>query len=305
MLHLLTVFILLDSHLYAKSVLCFILHLRYLSATKEHPGYEVFTRYPTCFNEEDGEIAFSMLARSIVTDPDKFDFVKVNRNFQMIQTLMEMESDIAADFDATSSPVAGRKSPRAGKRKTSPKKVSKLQTEEKQDFRAQRYGVRVFDYKLADFENNEVELKCVREGIQETLQAIVDGSWMIYPANQSQYAAKPVEKLEVPTSKSLPEVASSETLATGFDELVTKCKRLLETKSDAPGSMFSCLKRCSSDTKSDTSAPSERTTMTRASKKRRAETVETTNSAQAEESDLDEEKIRESEEEPDDSILFL
>ena len=255
LMQLLSMFILLKSQIYAKCVLCSLLHLEYLQTTNVHPGFNIFRYHSTSLNEEDGEVAFSMLARSIVTDPDKFEFDKVNRNFQLIQALMEVEVDMAEENYNENEIKSRNLSPASksshNRRKVSPKKVPEVHSKANQDKNAKKYGIRVFDYKLADFINNENELKKVEEGIQEILDSIVDGTWRVHPPKQGQYASKPNSKLLDPQKSMFPQEANQKNLLQGFEKLVNNTQRLLEVSQDPPKSVFSFLKEPASEEKTE------------------------------------------------------
>ena len=54
------------------------------------------------FMEEDGEIAFSVLARSILRDSDKSSFRRLNANFQLMPFLFEVQADLMSESGSTS-----------------------------------------------------------------------------------------------------------------------------------------------------------------------------------------------------------
>ena len=64
------------------------LHLHYLESVR-HPCWHMLSSHPASFNEEDGEIALSVLARSIVHSPTKSDIEAVSKRFQLMRLYLD------------------------------------------------------------------------------------------------------------------------------------------------------------------------------------------------------------------------
>ena len=99
MIKLIHILLLLKSREYSRAVIVHLLHIRYLHKSN-HPGYTMMKDNFANFVEEDGEIAFSLLARSILSTSDKSDFHKLNRNFQMISIYLDIQNDFLKDIGA-------------------------------------------------------------------------------------------------------------------------------------------------------------------------------------------------------------
>ena len=97
---LLKVFLLLDgpaSREYQKA-LCMSILLWQSYKKSNHPGWQMFLQNASCFNEEVGEIGFSILARSISRGGVRSDIKMVNQEYQLIKSKMNIASDLKTDL---------------------------------------------------------------------------------------------------------------------------------------------------------------------------------------------------------------
>jgi len=84
--------------LYVRALLLHFSQLEYFK-DKLPQIYTVITQNPSSFNEEEGEIALSVLAHSVVTDNFKSKINKLSTNFQLIHLYRQISSESDKDFD--------------------------------------------------------------------------------------------------------------------------------------------------------------------------------------------------------------
>lgn len=83
-------------HPYPKIMLAFLLVLQYWRETN-YCAYEMMKSNMSMFNEELGELTFSILARSVLSDHTKDDFAHMDRLFRLLRVYRDVKSDVVAD----------------------------------------------------------------------------------------------------------------------------------------------------------------------------------------------------------------
>lgn len=83
-------------HPYPKIMLLFMLVLRHWRATR-FCAYEMMKTNMSMFNEELGELTFSILARSVLGDHTRDDFDHMDRLFRLLKVYRDVKSDVVAD----------------------------------------------------------------------------------------------------------------------------------------------------------------------------------------------------------------
>lgn len=83
-------------HPYPKIMIAFLLILQYWRASN-FCGYEMMKSHMSMFNEELGELTFSILARSVLSDHTRDDFIHMDRLFRLLRVYRDVKSDVVAD----------------------------------------------------------------------------------------------------------------------------------------------------------------------------------------------------------------
>ena len=83
-------------HPYPKIMISFMLVLQHWRSTK-YCGYEMMKTNMSMFNEELGELTFSILARSVLADHTKDDFSHMDRLFRLLRVYRDVKSDVVSD----------------------------------------------------------------------------------------------------------------------------------------------------------------------------------------------------------------
>ena len=97
---LLSVFLILDSPLsreYQRALTASI-HLWEWMRETNHPGWQIFCQNASSFNEESGEIAFSVLARDIASSGIRSDVKSVSRKFGLIKAKIMVAKGMEVDL---------------------------------------------------------------------------------------------------------------------------------------------------------------------------------------------------------------
>ena len=89
-----------QQHNYGKSIVMQLLLL--LSQAKANvPVWQLFKNNMAAFNEEVGELAFSVLARAVLGDAQKSNFNHLNEMYTLIHTYRAVDDDVRQDIDKT------------------------------------------------------------------------------------------------------------------------------------------------------------------------------------------------------------
>ena len=96
---LLNVFMLFDtkgSREYQRSIAC---HLRMLNhwSRSNHPLWDVFKKNPCAFNEEVGEVSFSVLSRHVSHHSDRSNVTAVSAKYRLSRAIMQVTDDFKED----------------------------------------------------------------------------------------------------------------------------------------------------------------------------------------------------------------
>ena len=97
---LLSIFLLLDgpqSREYQKALTVSV-HLWEWMKAKDHPGWTIFKHNASVFNEESGEICFSVLAREIAGSGVRSDCEAVSRKFGLIKSKIEVGKELEVEM---------------------------------------------------------------------------------------------------------------------------------------------------------------------------------------------------------------
>ena len=95
-----SIFLLLDgpqSREYQKA-LCVSVHLWEWMKRNNHPGWQIFKNNASVFNEESGEICFSVLAREIAGSGVRSDCEAVSRKFGLIKSKMDVGKELEVEM---------------------------------------------------------------------------------------------------------------------------------------------------------------------------------------------------------------
>ena len=94
------VFLMLDDNYYARVNLPFLLHIEYLRQNKEqHELYNLFEGDLSCFNEEAGEISFSILGRCTLGDTVKNKNEHMSDMYLLSNHLLHTKNEVLNEFD--------------------------------------------------------------------------------------------------------------------------------------------------------------------------------------------------------------
>ena len=96
----LAIFLILDgrqTHEYQRALMI-SLHLWHWFEKSDHPAWHVFSQNPSAFNEESGEICFSVLAREIASCGVRSDCETVSQKFGLIKTKITVADDLKVDL---------------------------------------------------------------------------------------------------------------------------------------------------------------------------------------------------------------
>ena len=94
---LLKVFLCLGSDCYEKGLLFALAQLHYLMENN-HPVWQLFDTAHTLFNEESGEMSFSLLQRFMSKDTLKADFEHLNAKYKLVPLFYDCAKDFAKDL---------------------------------------------------------------------------------------------------------------------------------------------------------------------------------------------------------------
>ena len=94
-------------HPYPKIMILFLLVLQHWRTSK-YCGYEMMRSNMSMFNEELGELTFSILARSVLADHTRDDFVHMDRLFRLLRVYRDVKSDVVADNSGASNSLNWR-----------------------------------------------------------------------------------------------------------------------------------------------------------------------------------------------------
>jgi hypothetical protein len=89
-------------HPYPKVMLSFMLVLQHWRDTN-YCGYEMMKTNMSIFNEELGELTFSILARSTLGDHTKDSFEHMDKLFKLLRVYRDVKSDVVADNSSSNS----------------------------------------------------------------------------------------------------------------------------------------------------------------------------------------------------------
>jgi hypothetical protein len=90
------------AHNYPKVQLSYLLVLSYWQ-TKKHCTWEMMKSNMGIFNEESGEISFSVLSRCVLGDSMKSDFDHMNKMYSLLPVFRDIKNDVLADNAASTS----------------------------------------------------------------------------------------------------------------------------------------------------------------------------------------------------------
>ena len=100
-------------HPYPKIMLSFMLVLRYWRVSN-FCAYQMMKNNMGMFNEELGELTFSILARSVLADHTRDDFDHMDKLFRLLRVYRDVKSDVVADNSNSANSLnwrqAGRRS---------------------------------------------------------------------------------------------------------------------------------------------------------------------------------------------------
>ena len=94
-------------HPYPKVMLLFMLVLRYWRDTN-FCAAQMMRHNMSLFNEELGELTFSILARSVLADHTRDDFEHMDRLFRLLRVYRDVKSDVVADNSGASNSLNWR-----------------------------------------------------------------------------------------------------------------------------------------------------------------------------------------------------
>ena len=94
-------------HPYPKVMLLFMLVLRYWRDTN-FCAAQMMRNNMSLFNEELGELTFSILARSVLADHTRDDFEHMDRLFRLLRVYRDVKSDVVADNSGASNKLNWR-----------------------------------------------------------------------------------------------------------------------------------------------------------------------------------------------------
>ena len=94
-------------HPYPKVMLLFMLVLRYWRDTN-FCAAQMMRNNMSLFNEELGELTFSILARSVLADHTRDDFEHMDRLFRLLRVYRDVKSDVVADNSGASNSLNWR-----------------------------------------------------------------------------------------------------------------------------------------------------------------------------------------------------
>ena len=83
---------------YPKALLANLLYLKWLKQVN-HPVWHMLEADPSLFNEETGEISFSILSRSTRSNSNRVDLKTANKNYQLSKPIMDIIKDLNADVN--------------------------------------------------------------------------------------------------------------------------------------------------------------------------------------------------------------
>ena len=94
-------------HPYPKIMLSFMLVLRYWRVSK-FCAYQMMKNNMGMFNEELGELTFSILARSVLADHTRDDFDHMDKLFRLLRVYRDVKSDVVADNSSSANSLNWR-----------------------------------------------------------------------------------------------------------------------------------------------------------------------------------------------------
>ena len=94
-------------HPYPKVMLLYMLVLRYWRSTN-FCAAQMMRNNMSLFNEELGELTFSILARSVLADHTRDDFEHMDRLFRLLRVYRDVKSDVVADNSGASNSLNWR-----------------------------------------------------------------------------------------------------------------------------------------------------------------------------------------------------
>ena len=94
-------------HPYPKIMLTFMLVLRYWRVSN-FCAYHMMKNNMAMFNEELGELTFSILARSVLADHTRDDFDHMDRLFRLLRVYRDVKSDVVADNSSSANTLNWR-----------------------------------------------------------------------------------------------------------------------------------------------------------------------------------------------------
>ena len=75
------------------------IHLWEFWKSHGHPAWEIFQNHPSCWNEEAGELCFSVLAREIASSGVRSDHAAVARKFRLVNSKIEVAHRLQVDLE--------------------------------------------------------------------------------------------------------------------------------------------------------------------------------------------------------------
>ena len=94
-------------HPYPKIMLLYMLVLQHWRQSK-YCGYAMMKSNMAMFNEELGELTFSILARSVLADHTRDDFEHMDRLFRLLRVYRDVKGDVVADTSGASNSLNWR-----------------------------------------------------------------------------------------------------------------------------------------------------------------------------------------------------